>query len=329
MLKPTKYCMVKDKAIEFIEKRLGAFPSPPDPRHYRLRVPTYSEVVEIPDEYTELLDVAKKVYDKIGAWPDQGDVGSCVGWDGNVVMELTNYLLDLEYDDISAGWLYVRSRFYANIPEHLEGSTNLGLMKALHKEGAATEDCVPTDTKAPFDEYDPCVRAYEIAAKYAIDSYWMVNKFPNDIKAAIYGVTHRAPYNMPDGSQGKIPLVTAYPVYESFREGYDDGIVPEPKPGERLLGGHSSCVVGWRKIDGETHWINVNSWGDDVGDGGVFYLPENYPFYDIWLVHNGPPTEPTPSNCVVGGAVAGVFNVVAKLLRRRGRFYYMNPSEVK
>lgn len=301
---------------DFIEKRLGAFPSPWDNLRYRVPSPTPLQLEEIPEEYSGL-----EKYQVIG---DQGNIGSCVGWCGEKVIEVTNHLLDLERDDLSAGWLYFRSRHYANIPDYMEGSTNLGLMKALHKEGATTEECAPTDNQAPFD-INPCINAYEIAENYAIDSYWMVNKEVGDMKAAIWGLTHEAPYTMPDGTQGKIPLVTAYPVYESYKEGYDDGVVPLPLPGEKLLGGHSSCVAGWTK----THWINYNSWGTDVGDEGKFYLPFGYPFYDVWIIHNGPPSEDTPSDCEVGIGASNLMNFFPWLLRRRGRFRYMNPAEVK
>lgn len=297
----------------FIESRLGAFPSPWDDLRYRVRSPTATELAEVPEEYSGL-----EPYQIIG---DQGNVGSCVGWCGEKVIEITNHLLDLVADDLSAGWLYHRSRHWANVPPYVEGSTNLGLMKALNKEGATTEECAPTDTEAPFD-INPCVDAYEIAEDYAIDSYWMVNKEIGDMKAAIWGITHEAPYKMPDGTQGKIPLVTAYPVYESFKDGYDDGMVPMPLSGEKLLGGHSSCIAGWTK----THWINYNSWGTDKGDEGKFYLPFGYPFYDIWIIHNGPPTEPTPSPCNVGNTIAKIVSVLPWLGRRKGRFFYMNPT---
>jgi hypothetical protein len=298
----------------FIESRLGAFPSPWDDRRYRVRVPTSAELTEIPDEYDGL-----ESYQTIG---DQGDIGSCVGWCGEKVMEITNHLLDLERDDLSAGWLYYRSRHYANIPDWQEGSTNLGLMKALKKEGAATEACVPTDSVSPFD-VNPCGDAYDIAKKFAIDSYWMVNREEGDMKAAMWGLTHEAPYKMPDGSLGKIPLVTAYPVNENYYEGMDDGVVP--MPGGKFLGGHSSCVAGWKIIDGEGYWINYNSWGVDAGDSGKFYLPFGYPFYDVWIIHNGPLPDPTPSTCVVGNSMARILSMIPSAFGRRGRFQYLNP----
>ena len=120
---------------DFIRKRLGAFPSPPDPRHYRVRSPTYAETVELPEEYDGLAPY-------IGAIDDQGNIGSCVGHCGAKAMEITNHLLDMEEDDLSPGWLYRWSRYYANIPDYIEGSTNLGLMKALNKIPGKDESLV-------------------------------------------------------------------------------------------------------------------------------------------------------------------------------------------
>lgn len=311
--------MPTPKKVKFIKERLGALPSPMDPRHYRVRSPTAAESEEVPVEYDGLLE-----YHDVAGWYDQGSVGTCVGWSNSIAMEITDRLLGKHVDNLSAGWIYVRSRFYADVPDWQEGSTNLGAMKALNKEGACTEVCAPTKTTSPFT-LTPCDKAGEEAANHLIDSYWYVNSFAPDIKAALYGLTHEAPYVMPDGTPGKIPLVTAYPVYDNYADGYDDGIVPMPS-GE-FLGGHSSLVRGWKMIDGALHWINSNSWGKDVGDGGTFYLPENYPFYDIWIIHNGPylpPPEPEPSPCPVGNGAAEILNIIPWVLGRRGRFAYIN-----
>ena len=317
--------MKMSAARNFLEDRLGALPSPPDPRHYRVRSPILAEAEELPEEYDGLLE-----FHDLENWYDQGSVGSCCGWDGSIVMEVTGHLMDMKPEDLSAGWLYMKSREYANIPPHIEGSTNLGLMKALQKVGATTEECAPTDTSKPF-EIKPCGNAMEIAKSYMIDSYWMGNTVPVDMQAAIYGLTHPAPYKMPDGSPGKIPLVTAYPVYESFYDARNDGRVPLPVPGEKLLGGHSSMVRGWKIIDGEKYFINTNSWGSDWGIDGTNYLPFGYPFYDAWVIHNGPYTPPPdpdpyqPSTCVVARGYAGLGSGLSNALGRKSRFKAVIP----
>jgi len=324
----------------FLNGRLGAFASGWDYRNFRVDRATLKQVRQLPVEYEGLL-----TYAPTDPWPDQGDIGTCVGWDGDVVMEITNTLLELyalrtknlellRYvtKNLSAGWMYHWSKKKSEppIPDWIEGSTNFGLMKALNHIGTTTEECCPTDTASPWGGINPCEEAETIAAQHAIDSYWNVNPNPNDIKAAIYGLAHEAPYLMPDGSPGKIPLISAYPVYESFKESYDNGIVPTPKIGEALLGGHSSCILGWKIIDGKEYFINFNSWGQDVGDSGLFYIPINYQFYstDWFLIHNGPPTEDPDddiSPCSRGNSLAGFANWSLRKLRRKGRFSYGNP----
>lgn len=37
--------------------------------------------------------------------------------------------------------------------------------------------------------------------------------------------------------------------------------------------GHAFKVLGWKQINGEPYLIIQNSWGSDVGDGGLFYFP--------------------------------------------------------
>jgi hypothetical protein len=210
-------------------------------------------------------------------------------------------------------------------------------MQALNGEGCVKEiDCpTPTDNK-PFDyESD---ELFKKAAEHAIDEYWNVNPQPNDVKAAIYGITHEMPYKMSDGTPGKTALISAFPVYKGFEDAANNGtgIVPNPSWFDQLLGGHSSAIIGWKIIDGKEYYINYNSWGEKAGDGGLFYIPTDYPFYpnDWFLIHIGPPTEnpnppptPTPSVCTRGKTTADILSLIPRVLRRRGRFYYSNPPK--
>jgi len=280
----------------FLRERLGAMPSPWDIRHYRADMATDWEVDQYPETFTDL-----KVYTP-EPFPDQGNVGTCGGWGGSINVEILNTLYKQTYGkpllytdvDLSAGWLYYYSRKYTNIPDWMEGTTALGVMKALTKIGVVTEAMCPTDVTKPFT---PCehINSEEMKAtalKFGALSYWNVNPNPNDIKKAIYT-------GGPGG--GPSPIVACYKVRTSFREAYSDGIVPNPKPGEALLGGHLSTLIGWTVIDGCEYWVNLNSWGEDVGDAGYFYIRTDYPdFYpnDFWLIRHGAiEKEPKPWYC--------------------------------
>ena len=72
------------------------------------------------------------------------------------------------------------------------------------------------------------------------------------------------------------PFVVAIAVYESFESltVAQTGIVPMPKAGEALLGGHAVLVVGYNDVNQQ--FIVRNSWGANWGDKGYFYLPYAY-----------------------------------------------------
>ena len=313
----------------FIESRLGAIPSPFDPRALSyMRLPSLEEVEAIPDEFTGLDDFSPTNFGR-----SQGSIGSCVGWDWNYVYEtmltlllmgsLDDTYLDLALQDMSAGWAYQQSRKHSipPVPDYIEGSTNLGAVRAAEKVGLCTEASVPTDITAPFNKIVETPALFNEALNYRVSSYHNIPNDPESIKAAIYGVLHELPYTMPDGSPGKAPLISAFPVYDNFKDSYDDGIVPMPEG--RLLGGHSSPIFGWKLIDDAPYWINFGSWGTGIADKGVFYIPFDYPFYknDWWLMKIAPTPDPPTPTCIWESS-SWVVNVLNALTGGDNSYYY-------
>jgi hypothetical protein len=308
--------MARPFDVDFLRRVCRVTPSPWDDQRFVVRSPTPRELEQIPDEYDGLAPYFKPAY-------DQGDIGSCVGHSTSIAMEVTNHLLDRVDDDLSAWDCYVKARKYDGLPDIVEGSNLLGAMKALQKEGICTEACWPTPTSYLTDPGAPCPGHEAEARGFGIDSYWQMPFTVGSFQAAIYGLTHQAAYTMLDGSPGKIPLVAAYSVYDSFQYAVD-GVVPRVRPGDQLLGYHASVIRGWRLIDRDLYWINPNTWGPDVGDHGVFYLPADFDILEGWIIHNGPPTGPTPSQCSIGNGVAVLLNRIATAFRRQGRFHYLD-----
>lgn len=72
------------------------------------------------------------------------------------------------------------------------------------------------------------------------------------------------------------PVVFGFSVYESFEseEVAKTGIMPIPKPDEKLLGGHAVALVGFDNI--KKVFIVRNSWGSGWGDNGYFYMPYDF-----------------------------------------------------
>jgi C1A family cysteine protease len=85
------------------------------------------------------------------------------------------------------------------------------------------------------------------------------------------------------------PFVVGILVYNSFMTSNvaKTGMVPMPKKGESILGGHAVMVCGYD--NNKKLWICRNSWGTNWGDKGYFYLPYNYLLdprlaTDIWCL---------------------------------------------
>jgi hypothetical protein len=298
---------------KYIRERIGARPSGWDVRSASYQPPVVTK--EIAPKEFDFLD-----YAPTNIRSDQGNIGSCVGWDFSMILESLMAILEMKTlvwytgvssvsntlswvdTDVSAGWAYHWSRKYSNppVPEWVEGSTNFGAAKALNKVGFAFESEVPTDVTAPWDgiEYNDTVK--KEAMKRAIASYHNIPNDPETIAATMYGLTFELPYKMPDGSHGKAPIASAFPVYNTFKDAYDDGVVPMPEPGDSLLGGHSSPLYGKKVIDGMEYYINYGSWGKDIGDEGKFYIPVDYPFYpnDFYLIVLRGQVVENPTVCI-------------------------------
>lgn len=264
-----------------------------DIRNYRFASPTEEQVRELPDEFDGLAAYLSSY--------DQGSIGTCVGWAGKMTREASELLLSFAEMTLSAFWLYIKSREKSipPVPPHIEGSTCLGLMRALHKIGATTEKCCPTPTKHPIPKLNACDNAEKFAEKFKIASYWSVATNPNDMRWAIFGKRDQ-PYD-PDW----MPLIVAIPIYDSFLDGGWSGVVPMPKADDQLLGAHCTIYTGWTiqnnldtydgpkpKFRDSRHWINHGSWGRR-GDRGRFYIPEGYPIYEAWTIVL-PGGEPRP-----------------------------------
>ena len=66
-------------------------------------------------------------------------------------------------------------------------------------------------------------------------------------------------------------VAIGFQVYQSFMKIGADGVMPMPKPSERVVGGHAVLVVGYD--DGKKAVLVRNSWGTKWGDQGYFWMP--------------------------------------------------------
>ncbi|SPF37543.1 Xylellain [Candidatus Desulfosporosinus infrequens] len=194
---------------------------------------------------------------------DQGELGSCTA---NAIASGLR-----EYWENSSGKLTMLSRLWLYWEErNTEGTVNEDAgasirdgMKILQKIGCAPEADWPYDV-TKFTQTPPS-KANLDAPQFKITEYHRVTNLTL-LKIAL--------------SEG-YPLVIGIKVYESFESDQvaQTGIVPLPKQGEQFLGGHAVLAVGYKddaKIQGQGVVICRNSWGENWGDKGYFYLPYSY-----------------------------------------------------
>nr|DAH73282.1 MAG TPA: peptidase [Caudoviricetes sp.] len=237
---------------------LGAIVSPADLRDYEYDMLIgASEPIEVPYEY-----IFDYPYDIL----NQGAIGSCVA---HGLSEMRNYIDGVPIDDTySVGFIY------ANREE--SDSQNRGMvtrqaLKNLVKYG----DCKKKDFPIN-EEYPAIVKTLE---KYGKDqllkkasehkSLAYIKLQTNEIKE--YLVKY------------KKPIAIAVYVYDNFYEANTNGGKIPSKPSGNKRGGHLMIIIGYKGDD----LVIVNSWGENVGDKGRFYLDINSEIIkELWALED-------------------------------------------
>lgn len=193
---------------------------------------------------------------------DQGELGSCTA---NAIASGLR-----EYWEIGAGKLTLLSRLWLYWEERtIEGTVNEDAgalirdgMKVLQQMGCAPETDWPYDIRK-FTQTPP-EKASMDASEFKISEYHRVTNLTT-LKTAL--------------AEG-YPVVIGIKVYQSFESDQvaKSGIVPLPKRWEQFLGGHAVLAVGYddAKFKGQGFVICRNSWGENWGEKGYFYLPYGY-----------------------------------------------------
>jgi C1A family cysteine protease len=215
---------------------------------------------------------------------DQDKLGSCTA---NAIAAA------YEYDQIKQNEkdVFIPSRLFIYYNERkMEGSidTDSGAeirdgIKSISVDGVCSEDLWKYDI-TKFTEC-PTQECYDNAKNHKSIEYKRVVQSLEQLKQCLI--------------EG-FPFVFGFNVYSSFetQEVEETGIMPMPKEGEELLGGHAVCAVGFD--DNKRVFIVRNSWGSSWGDKGYFYMP--YAFItntsqcsDFWTVRQ---IKDTPTQTV-------------------------------
>lgn len=183
------------------------------------------------------------------------------------------------------------------------GNTVEATLDYCQNEGVCSEDCCPyTDSDCLCGD-NRCAEGVSTGAKLG---GWNQLSSIAEMKAAL----------------NKSPLVGTMMVHESFLH-YLNGVYHSLGVQDPILGGHCIAVVGYDDTLGA--WLVRNSWGTGWGMQGYVWIQYGDSNIDSSMYQLDLTPQPHPSPCPFGNRLAKIGSFFAKLLRRKGRFFYLNP----
>lgn len=232
---------------------LGAIPSKHDERDFPFFRLGYG------------MEALPSVVDNIAAAPairDQGALGACTGFGISGAVELAYILKGRPVSVRSPLWLYWQERYLEHTVNQDSGAMPRDGLRVVHKVGIDSEADWPYDISR-FTEAPP--RDLIVAAESKV-SFHRCNS-AIEIKQAL---------------ANKHPVVIGFTVFESFEDAQvaATGVVPMPGPDESVLGGHCVYVLGYTDVAHNglppNYLICANSWSDQWGAKGFFFMPYEY-----------------------------------------------------
>ena len=148
-------------------------------------------------------------------------------------------------------WIYARCKELDGLP-NMPGTYLRIAMKVLQKTGAKPKDGLESE-----------------AIKYRIGGYAKVDDVSFEgLKKAIYvnGI-----------------LIAGF---TGSNQGWQTAYIRPPKTGETTWG-HAIALIGYNK----DYIIGQNSWGENWGDKGLFYIPKDYLPFESWAILSDYPTQ--------------------------------------
>ena len=248
---------------------LGWTPDFPDIRDYTLETPTVAAVLgptSVP------LKVAPPQVDlEAGFSPveDQQSIGSCCAQAGVGLLEYYERVTLGRHVDASRLFLYKVTRKLLG----WTGDTGAYLrttMKAMALFGVPPEEHYPYVISRYDAEPDSFV--YALAQNWQASQYYRLDPAGTTGPQALANLKARLALRQ--------PAKFGFTVYSSMPQVTATGVIPYPRPGDRVVGGHAVIAMGYddsKVIDGVPGAIKIrNSWGVNWGQRGYGFLPYSY-----------------------------------------------------
>jgi C1A family cysteine protease len=264
---------------KFAGYKLNWKPSPKDPRDFKFSALLSLRQVSAPP--TPSADVSAIIPEVF----DQGQIGSCTG---NAGAMLGLYQSRKQNREITPSrlMLYYGAREIEGTTSADDGAFIRDIFKAMAKVGVAPESVWAYDESKVVTR--PSAQAYDEGKKTLAVVYRALDNTNLDELKTCIALGH--------------PFELGFTVYNQFMFGSWKEMMPMPKPGENILGGHAVTAVGYD--DTRKAFRIKNSWGTDWKSGGYFWMPYAFitsPDYcdDFWMLEQITPAnvpDPTPSN---------------------------------
>jgi len=229
----------------------------------------YGWVPDLPDHRDKLYGVVRRMPAKLPSSvdlrpkcppvEDQGNLGSCTG---NSLAGAVEFLERKDgvtpFVNVSRLFIYYNERVIEHSVNDDAGAMIRDGIKTLVKQGVCSEKKWPY-VISQFAK-KPSAACYKEGLKHQVLSYARIQTL-DEMRACL--------------AEG-YPFVFGFSVYESFesQQVAKTGVVPMPKPKEKMLGGHAVLGVGYD--DAQKRFLVRNSWGTGWGMKGYFTLPYDY-----------------------------------------------------
>jgi C1A family cysteine protease len=194
--------------------------------------------------------------DKMPPIFNQGQLGSCTANASGALFQFAH-----GGGPYSRLQIYYNSRMMEGTVAYDSGAFLRDVIQVLANTGAGLEADWPY-IESQFTVPPPPVEMNEAAQNKALEYSRLVTR--DDFRNCLV--------------QGH-PFVIGFTVYSSFEgaEVAQTGIVPMPTVNDQMMGGHAVCVIGYNaNYNGGDYYEVRNSWGEDWGDEGNFWIPAAY-----------------------------------------------------
>lgn len=221
---------------------LGLIPEKEDRRDFLMAYFLPRMTIPVKVDYSDVMGPARF----------QGDEGCCAAFASAGMKEWQEQAEWLKFIQLSPRYVYQGAKEIDGFPGE-EGTTLRAVMKVLHDRGICTE------------------------ARWPYVAHQVGTPDPDaDREAEIYRINSYARLFTPDEMRKSIavngPFCLGLMVTEEWEYVGANGVIPDPRPSSRVLGGHGVCCCGYDRRD--ARFRIRNSWGEDWGDRGYGWISQ-------------------------------------------------------